>query len=198
MRVAIYARVSTSTQSCETQLGELRAYVAARRWTPVREYTDEGVSGSKETRPALDLLLRDARRRRIDVVCFWSLDRLGRSLKNLITLLDEFQSLGIAFVSLREGLDGTSSAGRLQWQVIAAFGEFERNRISERVRAGLQRVKASGKRLGRPQREVPESILAPVRGLSVRAAARQLGVSSATAHRWLSHKTSPKQHSKTH
>jgi DNA invertase Pin-like site-specific DNA recombinase len=118
-------------------------------------------------------------------VC-WSLDRLGRSLKNLVTLLDDLQALGVSLVSLKEGLDWTTASGRLQAQLLSAIAEFERARIAERVRLGVARAKAQGRKLGRPEREVPESVLAPVRGLSVRDAAKRLGVSTATAHRWLS------------
>src|SRR6266481_1030671 len=101
MRAAVYARVSTLDQQPENQLAELRRYVEARGWTPV-EYIDRGVSGSKERRPALDRIVADAKRRRFDVLVCWRLDRLGRSLKHLITLLDELQTLGVAFVSLAE------------------------------------------------------------------------------------------------
>src|SRR5437773_3933748 len=145
MRAAIYARVSTFDQEPENQLAEVRRYVTARGWTAV-EYVDRGVSGAKDRRPALDELLRDARRRRFDVLVCWRLDRLGRNLKHLVTLLEELQVLGIAFVSLGEGIDCTTPAGRLQLHVLAALAEFERSRIAERVRAGLARVRASGSR----------------------------------------------------
>jgi len=191
MRCAIYVRVSTLDQQVDNQLIELRRYIAAREWTAV-EYVDHGVSGAKDRRPALDALLKDARRRRFDVLVCWRLDRLGRNLKHLITMLDELQALGIAFVSLAEGIDATTPAGRLQMHLLGAIAEFERARIAERVRAGLGRARAQGKRLGRPERHVDETVLAPVRGLPVREAAVRLGVSPATAHRWLSQKTSPK------
>jgi len=113
MKAAIYARVSTVDQEPENQLQELRRYVTARSWT-AGEYVDRGVSGAKDRRPALDHLLADARRRRFDVVVCWRLDRLGRNLKHLITLLDELQALGVAFVSLAEGIDATTPAGKLQ------------------------------------------------------------------------------------
>ncbi len=119
----------------------------------------------------------------------WRLDRLGRNLRHLILLLDDLHATGVAFVSLSEGIDATTPAGRLQLHVLGAIAEFERERIKERVVAGLARVKAKGQRLGRPEKMVPESLLGPVRGLPVREAARRLGVSTATAHRWLSQKT---------
>ena len=168
MRAAIYARVSTFDQEPENQLAEVRRYVTARGWTAV-EYVDRGVSGAKDRRPALDELLRDARRRRFDVLVCWRLDRLGRNLKHLVTLLEELQALGIAFVSLNEGIDATTPAGKLQMHILGAIAEFERARIAERVKAGLQRARAQGKRLGRP-RKTPATIVVP--GGSVREAAK--------------------------
>ena len=99
--------------------------------------------------------MREARRRRFDVLVCWRLDRLGRNLRHLVTLLDELQALGVSFVSLGEGIDCTTPAGRLQLHILAALAEFERSRIAERVRAGLARVRANGTRLGRPRRAVP-------------------------------------------
>ena len=134
---------------------------------------------------ALDQLVADARRRRFDVLVVWRLDRLGRNLRHLVTLLDDLQAVGVAFVSLGEGIDATTPAGRLQMHLLAAIAEFERARIAERVAAGLARARANGQRLGRPRQVVSEAVLAPVRGLPVRAAAERLGVSRSTAHRWL-------------
>jgi DNA invertase Pin-like site-specific DNA recombinase len=173
--------VSTFDQEPENQLAEVRRYTAARGWTAV-EYVDRGVSGAKDRRPALDDLLRDARRRRFDVLVVWRLDRLGRNLRHLITLLEELQALGIAFVSLNEGIDATTPAGKLQMHILGAIAEFERARIAERVKAGLQRARAQGKRLGRP-RKAPLTIVVP--GGSVREAARMWGVSKSTAARWI-------------
>ena len=149
-RAAVYARVSTLDQEPENQLVELRQYAEARGWTAT-EYVDHGVSGSRDRRPALDRLLRDARRRRFDVVVCWRLDRLGRNLRHLVTLLDELQALGVSFVSLGEGIDCTTPAGKLQLHILAALSEFERGRIAERVKAGLARARLEGKRLGRPR-----------------------------------------------
>ena len=145
MKAAIYARVSTLDQEPENQLTELRRYVEARGWSG-QEYVDKGVSGAKDRRPALDALLRDARRRRCDVVICWRLDRFGRNLRHLVTVIDELQALGVAFVSLAEGLDLTTPAGRLQLHVLAALAEFERARIAERVAAGLARARRNGTR----------------------------------------------------
>src|SRR5438445_3592418 len=181
MRAALYGRVSTLDQEPENQLAELRRYVGARGWTSA-EYVDRGVSGAKDRRPALDTLLRDARRRRFDVLVVWRLDRLGRNLRHLIVLLEELQALGIAFVSLNEGIDATTPAGKLQMHILGAIAEFERARIAERVKAGLQRARAQGKRLGRP-RKIRPTIVVP--GGSVREAARTWGVSKSTAARWI-------------
>src|SRR5467141_3499753 len=151
MRSAVYARVSTFDQEPENQLAEIRRYVTARVWTTV-EYVDRGVSGAKDRRPALDQLLADAKRRRFDVLVCWRLDRLGRNLKHLISLLDELAALGVAFVSLAEGIDATTPAGKLQMHILGAIAEFERGRIRERVVAGLQRARTQGKCLGRPRK----------------------------------------------
>ena len=182
MRAAIYARVSTLDQEPENQLQELRRYVEARGWT-AQEYVDHGVSGTKDRRPALDRLVADARRRKLDTVVVWRLDRLGRSLKHLVTLLDELQAFGVGFVSLDEGIDLQTPAGRLQLHILAALSEFERCRIAERVRAGLARARSQGKRLGRRRiRPLPDGVPAT---LTIREAARQWGVSKSTAARWL-------------
>src|SRR5690606_35357589 len=145
MRTALYARVSTTDQDPENQLLELRAYAEARGWQ-AREYVDHGVSGAKESRPALDTLLKDARRRRFDVLVVWRLDRLGRNLRHLVLYLYELQALGVAFVTLGEGIDTSSPAGRLQLHILLAMAELERARIAERVRAGVARARAQGRR----------------------------------------------------
>ena len=184
-RAAIYARVSTLDQTTENQLRELRHFIRARDWT-VREYVDEGVSGSTDKRPALDKLLRDAKRRRFDVLVCWRLDRLGRSLRHLVLFLEELQALGVDFVSLAEGIDATTPAGRLQMHILGAIAEFERARIAERVRLGLARVQANGQKLGRPKLELTAKQMAAVREFGVDRAARRLGVSRSTLYRRLS------------
>jgi putative DNA-invertase from lambdoid prophage Rac len=183
MRAAIYARVSTLEQEPENQLGELRQYALARRWTTV-EYVDKGISGAKDRRPDLDRLLADAKRRRFDVLVCWRLDRLGRNLKHLIVLLDELQVLGIAFVSLGEGIDATTPAGKLQMHILGAIAEFERERIRERILAGLHRARLQGKRLGRPKTAIPVDRLERLNGLTAVVAAERLGVSRSTVKRW--------------
>lgn len=183
MRAAIYARVSTFDQEPENQLQELRQYVDARGWTG-QEYVDRGVSGSKDKRPGLDLLIRDAKRRRFDVLVCWRLDRLGRNLRHLIVLLDELHALGVGFVTLGEGIDTTSPTGRLVFHVLGAIAEFERERMRERVLAGLHRARGQGKRLGRPKAALPIGRVQGVNGLTLDDAARQLGVSRSTVKRW--------------
>ena len=151
MKVAIYCRVSTLHQDVGLQLNDLRACCASRGWAVSGEYVDLGVSGSKDSRPELDRLMSDARRRRCDCVLVWKLDRFARSLRHLVNALAEFDGLGVSFVSLRDNLDLTTAAGRLMFQVIGAMAEFERALIQERVRAGLRNAVAKGRKLGRPR-----------------------------------------------
>ena len=129
MRAALYCRVSSDSQTVDNQLHELRTFIEARHWTLAGEFQDEGVSGSKDRRPALDRLMADARRGRLDVICVWSLDRFGRSLAHVVTGVQELHERGVAFVSLKEGLDLSTAAGRLQLHILSALGEFERARL---------------------------------------------------------------------
>ena len=153
MRIAIYARVSTTThQSVEMQLRDLRELADCRGFEIVGEYCDEGISGSKDSRPGLNRLLADAEAGKFSVVLVWKLDRLGRSLVHLVRLMEDFRRLGIELVSFSEGLDFTTTTGKLLYQIICAFAEFERDCIRERVRAGMRNAKAKGKRIGRPPR----------------------------------------------
>ncbi len=152
LRAAFYVRVSTSNhqQDPEMQLGDLRPFAAARGWQRVEPYVDR-MTGSKESRPALNRLMADAKQRKFDVVVVWKLDRFARSLKHLINALAEFEALGVAFVSLRDNLDLTTPSGRLMFQIIGAMAEFERSLIQERVCAGLRNARAKGRVLGRPR-----------------------------------------------
>ncbi len=182
MKAAIYVRVSTLDQNLDNQLDDLHKYVRQRGWGDAVVYSDR-VSGAKDRRPGLDDLLKAARRRHIDVVVCWRLDRLGRSLRHLLDVLQEFEALGVGFISLHEGLDVTTPAGRLQMHMLGAFAEFERSRIAERVRAGLDRARRQGKRLGRPPRRITPRELDLTAALSIRAAARELRVSASQVHR---------------
>jgi len=130
-------------------------------------------------------MVADAKRRRFDAVVVWRLDRLGRNLKHLITLIDEMQALGIAFVSLNEGIDATTPSGKLQLHILAAIAEFERARIQERVRAGLARARAQGKGLGRPRKSTGLSALDSRATMTVRDAGKLWSVSKSTAARWI-------------
>jgi DNA invertase Pin-like site-specific DNA recombinase len=182
MRVAIYARVSTSEQTPENQLLELRRYVEARGWT-AREFVDIGISGSKDRRPALDELTAAVKRHQVDAVVCWRLDRLGRNLRHLVLFLEDLNARGIAFVTIGEGIDTSTPAGRLVAGVLGSIAEFERARTVERVRAGLARAKAQGQRLGR-RRNTAHLRLEECAGLSHAAAAERLGVSVPTVKRW--------------
>jgi len=187
-RAALYARVSTlSGQDPEVQLAELREYASRRGWAVAEEYVDRGVSGAKESRPALNRLMCDAHRRRFDAVLVWKLDRFARSLKQLVNALAEMEALGVAFVSLRDNLDLSTPSGRLMFQIIGAMAEFERALIQERVRAGLRHARAQGKRLGRPGVIVEAKRIRELRaqGASLRTISRQLGVGLGTVHRAL-------------
>src|SRR6266851_9288769 len=157
MRCALYARVSTADQSTDAQLVALREYAERRGWAVAGEYVDEGVSGSKERRPALDRLMADARRRAFDAVAVFRFDRFARSVSHLARALDEFRALGIEFVSLHEAVDTSTPMGRAMFHIAGAFAELEREIIRERVRAGLQNARRRGRRLGRPRAIVSRS-----------------------------------------
>src|SRR5262245_42861977 len=149
MLTAIYGRVSTNEQNAGMQLEELRAYCQRRQWSIVEEFIDSGVSGSKESRPALNRLLADAKRRKFDCVLVYRYDRFARSLRQLVNALCEFDSLGIHFVSLHEGVDTSTPTGRVVFCIFASIAEFERELIRGRVRSGLAAAKARGVQLGR-------------------------------------------------
>src|ERR1700739_2931539 len=185
-RVALYARVSTlNNQDPEMQLAELREDADRRGWQITEEYTDQGASGAKESRPALSRLMADACRRRFDAILVWKIDRFGRSLKHLVNSLAELAALGVAFISLRDNLDLSTPSGRLMFQIIGAMAEFERALIQERVRAGLRNARAKGKHLGRPRMVVDPSQIARLRsqGRSVREIAEQLGYRRSLVHK---------------
>lgn len=186
LRTALYARVSTlNNQDPQMQLAELREYAERRGFLIVGEYVDHGVSGSKESRPALNRLMADAHQRKFDAVLVWKIDRFGRSLKHLVNSLADFAAVGVAFVSLRDNLDLSTPSGRLMFQIIGAMAEFERALIQERVKAGLRNARAKGKQLGRPRRivNVDKITALRARGESWRAISSKLGVGLATLYR---------------
>ena len=187
-RVALYARVSTTDQDVQVQLDELRAAAEHRGWRVVGTYADDGVSGSKASRPELDRLLGDVRAGTVDLVAVWKLDRLGRSMQHLMELLVTFKNHDVAFVSLRDaGLDTTTATGTLFTQILASFAEYERNIIRERTRAGLARARLQGKTLGRPRKNLDLRAARVLldQGHSVRETAVMLGVPRATLTRRL-------------
>ncbi len=178
-RVALYARVSTTDQSTDSQLLDLRRYVSERGWHTFREYTDNGISGTKDSRPALNELMNDAKKRKFDVVLVWRFDRFARSTKHLILALEEFRNLGIDFVSYQENIDTSSPLGSAIFTIISAVAQLERDIIAERVKAGLRRAKENGKRIGRPEISVDEGEIRRLRagGRSLREIAQQVGIS---------------------
>lgn len=151
-RAAIYVRVSTDKQTVENQVTVLREVAERRGWQVVKQYSDAGISGSKgrDQRPGLDQMLNDAQRRKFDVVMAWSIDRLGRSLVDLLGTIETLSACGCDLYLDQQNIDTTTPAGRLMFQVTGAFAEFERSMIRQRVHAGLARAKAAGKTLGRP------------------------------------------------
>src|SRR6202047_846481 len=151
MRIGIYARVSTKDQSCELQIRDLRAYCQARRFDLVREYMDVGQSGAKESRPELDKLMNDARKRQFDAIVVWRFDRFARSTKHLLTALEEFRALGIQFISYQENVDTSTPLGQALFTIVSAVAQLERDLIRERVTAGIRNARANGKKLGRPK-----------------------------------------------
>jgi DNA invertase Pin-like site-specific DNA recombinase len=167
------------------QLSELREYASHRGWSVAREYIDQGVSGSKESRPELNQLMADAHWRKFDAVLVWKIDRFGRSLKHLVNALADLCAYGVAFISFRDNLDLSTPSGRLMFQIIGAMAEFERSLIQERVKAGLRNARAKGKKFGRPRAQVDADRVAALRsdGLSWSQVCRTLNVSKGTAQR---------------
>ena len=191
MRVAIYSRVSTSKQTVENQLRDLREVARRHGWTIVRELSDEGVSGAKgrKDRPAFDTLHKMVARREIDLVMCWSIDRLGRSITDLVALMAELEAKGVDFYSHVQAIDSRTPAGRLSFAIFSAIAEFKKSIIRERVVAGLQRAKAEGKRLGRPT-NVNENTKVAVRlmrekGAPIHRIARELKIGVGTTQKIL-------------
>jgi DNA invertase Pin-like site-specific DNA recombinase len=185
VRAAIYARVSTTNgQDPHMQIRELREYCMRRGWDIEGEYVDAGVSGAKEHRPQLDLLLVACRKRRVDAVVVYRYDRFARSLRQLVNALEEFRSLGIEFISLHEGVDTSTPNGRLVFGIFASIAEFERELIRDRVKSGIAAAKSRGKILGRPRVSVDAARIAALRasGRSWPKIAAELGVSVGTVY----------------
>jgi DNA invertase Pin-like site-specific DNA recombinase len=188
-RAALYMRISTKGhgQTTETQALALQEYVTHRGFVIVEAYRDEGFSGSRDSRPALDRLMKDARSRRFDVVIVARFDRFARSVSHLLRALEEFSHLGIDFVSLSESVDTSTPMGKMIFTVLGAVAELERNLIKERVQMGISRARKQGKSLGRPKRIFDrERALGLLESMSIREAARQLGVSRGVVERLIS------------
>jgi DNA invertase Pin-like site-specific DNA recombinase len=179
MRASIYARVSTTEQTCDNQLRDVREYCRARGWDRVTEYVDEGVSGTTDRRQALDQLMAAVKGRRVDVVVVAAFDRFGRSVRHLVETLELFRHLEVEFISLREQIDTGSPLGQAVFTIIAAIAQLERSLLVERVKAGLRRARDQGKHIGRPRLRISSSRLQSVlcRGLPSRVAAKELGIS---------------------
>jgi DNA invertase Pin-like site-specific DNA recombinase len=186
-RVGIYVRVSTKDQSVEMQMNDLERYSKERGFSIFKAYKDNGVSGTKELRPALNSLMDDAKKRKFDVVLVWRFDRFARSTKHLITALYEFRNLGIDFISYQENVDTSSPLGEAIFTIISAMATLERDIIAERVRGGLRKAKANGKRLGRPNGDVDiDKVLDHKKqGKSVREIAKEMKLSRGKVERTL-------------
>lgn len=187
-RVAIYLRVSTAEQTVENQERELRAIAERAGWQIVAVYADEGISGAKgrDKRPGFDALLKAATRREIDMVAAWSVDRLGRSLQDLVGFLAEIQGAGVDLYLHQQAIDTSTPAGRALFQMMGVFAEFERSMIRERVNSGIARAKAKGQRFGRPkvEAEIEEKVRDLLRsGVGILKAAKLAGVGSGTVQR---------------
>jgi DNA invertase Pin-like site-specific DNA recombinase len=187
-RAAIYVRVSTDKQTVENQIRELRQIADRRGWEVVEQYQDAGISGAKgrDSRPGLDEMLKDAQRRRFDVVMAWAIDRLGRSLIDLLGTIQTLEACGVDLYLDQQAIDTTTPAGRLMFQVTGAFAEFERSMIRQRVNAGLKRAIEQGKQLGRPKIDpsLEKRILSHLKaGKGILKVARECGVGTGTVHR---------------
>ena len=185
MKSAIYSRVSTDKQTTDNQTQELLAVAERNGWNVDAVYSDV-ISGAKEKRPELDALMKAVIRREVDVVLIWDISRLGRSLQHLLRLLEDFHAKGVDLYFHQQGIDTTTPAGKMMFQMCGAFAEFERGMIQERVKAGLARAKAQGKKLGRPT--VPTQTASKVkqlheRGLSYRKIANEVGLHHKTVSR---------------
>jgi DNA invertase Pin-like site-specific DNA recombinase len=174
--------VSTKDQNCELQIRDLRAYCQARGFELVSEYVDVGQSGAKDSRPELNKLMDDARKRQFDAIVVWRFDRFARSTKHLLSALEEFRSLGIQFISYQENIDTSSALGQALFTIVSAVAQLERDLIRERVSAGIRNARANGKRLGRPRvkTNLEEILQLRAEGHSLRKIAAKLGIGDGT------------------
>jgi DNA invertase Pin-like site-specific DNA recombinase len=187
MRVAIYCRVSTFDQNPQTQLLDLQQLASQRGFEVVQVYTDHGISGTRQRRPGLDQMLADARRGKFDVVLCWACDRVARSVKHFLEVLEELTRLNIQFVSFREAIDTQGPLGRAVVVIISVVAELERSLIVERVKAGMRRARLEGRHIGRKPLEVDQAGITSerARGQSLRQIAKTHRISTATVRRVL-------------
>jgi len=189
MRIGVYARVSTTDQDCSQQLRELRDYTLARGWKIEGEYVDNGLSGTNDSRPAMNRLIAAARRRAIDAIVVWKMDRWGRSMPQFIASIQELRNLGVRFIAVTQGIDTDESnpASKLMLNLLAAFAEFERELIVERTRAGLARARHAGRIGGRKPLVVNRDKISDLdqAGLTMREIAEEMGISAASVCRIL-------------
>jgi DNA invertase Pin-like site-specific DNA recombinase len=187
-RVAIYLRVSTSTQTVENQRLELEAYCERQGWSISQVYEDAGVSGSTYDRSALQQMLKDAAKGKFEVLMVWKIDRLARSTSDLLHILQQLKATGVDFISTTQSIDTTSSMGKMVLTFLAAIAEFERETIVERVKAGIHRAKAEGVRIGRPRVavDVRKAIELRNQGQGYKQIAKNLGLPRTTVYRVLS------------
>jgi DNA invertase Pin-like site-specific DNA recombinase len=195
-RAAIYVRVSTDKQTIDNQVAALRQIAERRGWEIVEQYSDAGISGAKgrDGRPGLDQMLKDAQRRKFDVIMAWAIDRLGRSLIDLLGTIQTLEASGVDLYLDQQAIDTTSPAGKLMFQVCGAFAEFERSMIRQRVNAGLKRAVEAGKTLGRPRvsTAVEKRVQAQLRaGKGILKVAREIGVGTGTVQRIKQEMTGP-------
>ena len=190
-KVVIYARVSTLDQTVDNQLIELRDHCSRMGWEIVKEYTDEGLSGTlfRDKRPALNALIKDGNRKKFDTVVCWDISRIGRSMKELILFLSDMKDRGIGICSVRQGFDTSTSMGEIMFQFVGILSSWEREMIRERTLAGLERAKPEGKILGR-KKVTNDTMTAKIIELrnekkSIREIVSEVGVSTATIHRQL-------------
>ena len=189
--VAIYCRISTNHQTVQNQLLDLQKVASRNNWEVVGVYTDEGISGKhgRDKRPQFDELMKDVSRKKFDLIMSWDVSRLGRSLKHLVEFMEDIQSKNIDLYLHANGLDSSTASGRAMFGMLSVFSSFERELISERVKSGLERAKADGKKLGRPS-NMNDGLCSSIkllreRGLGIKKIARELGIGVCTVYKAL-------------
>lgn len=189
MRVGVYARVSTFKQDVDVQLYDLREYAKLRKFEIYDEYVDIGISGSKESRPSLNRLMDDCKKRKVDAILVWKLDRFGRSLKHLIVSLNELNYIGVSFISFTENMDFTTPMGKIMFHMLGAFAEYEKDMTREKVKAGIENARRKGKKWGRPSIKIDiDKAKKLLKNNSYRVVAKKMKVSLGYLHNAVNHK----------